>query len=240
MRAFLSRLLLFTWLALLLASPVYAATIVLDGQFNDWVGQPSIGDGQYDTFYWWYADLRNFYWTTDGTNAFFMAERWPPLFPTDPVYFFLQIDTNNNGQYNDPNDYWLLVYYKPKKNKAEVTVDLYRVDNTGTGIFQKNLGTKQNWGDSAKNGGARAEWSVAFADLGLTGNTAINMTLSTADVNWQGNNGQVLLLDSSAAVQWTPVDALGWPLLIVVALGGAWLLWRAREKMESTAPCPPP
>ena len=227
-------------LTLLLASTVYAAAIVLDGQFNDWAGQPAIGDGQYDTPYWWYADLRTFSWTTDGTNAFFMAERWPPPFPDWPVYFFLQIDTNNNGLYDDPNDYWMLVYYQPLTTRAEVTVDLYRVDNTGQGVWQKNLGTKQNWGDSANNGGARVEWSVAFADLGIPGNTAINMLLSTADVSWNGNQGAVTLLDSASAVQWTPVDALGWPLLTLAALFGGWLLWKRRPEQESSPPCPPP
>ncbi len=211
------------WL-LLSAQSVYAAAIVLDGQFNDWAGQPYIGDSQGDTPYWWYADLRNWYWTTDGTNAYFMAERWPPSSPKWDVYYFLQFDLNNNGQYSDVNDRWMLVHYKPKKKQSEVTVDLYN----GQGSYLSTLATKKNWGDSEKSGGTRVEWMVSFADLGITGTTAINMVISTADVVWQGNTGWVYLLDPSAEVQWTPVDALGWPLLILTALGGGWLIWRRR------------
>ncbi|MGQ9668381.1 MAG: hypothetical protein ACUVWB_13815, partial [Anaerolineae bacterium] len=105
-----------------LALPGVALAITLDGNFDDWAGQPNIpdplGDGPTNN-----TDLTAFYWATQpGVSIiYFMFERDSA---NGPVYFAVLVDTNNNGSYNDAVDRWVLAHYSPKNNDSDVRVQV--------------------------------------------------------------------------------------------------------------------
>jgi hypothetical protein len=200
---------------LALAAPAEAANITLDGQFGDWTGQANVsdpqGDAQND-----HCDLQAFYFANnpgDGT-AYFMAQRWNN--GSQPLTLNLNVDTDNNGNYSGSNDRRVLVDYDPTQH-GRVNVDLYN----GAGTWLKSIAANASWGEAGNNAG-RVEWGVSFADLGIVAFQTIRLRL----VSMQGNN----VCDSVAEVQWSPANALGWPLLAVVAVVGVgWLIYRQRK-----------
>jgi LPXTG-motif cell wall-anchored protein len=211
---------LFLCLALVLlaalgwASPAAAAgSVVLDGQFNDWVGQPFVSDPQGDASRTW-NDLRYFYFATNpgvGT-AYFMAQRWAAS--SRQLHLYLLIDTNNDGAYNGTGDRLVTIDYRPSGGRVDVA--LYN----GRGTFIKTIASNARWGE--RNPGDQVEWGISFADLGIAPYQTIRMTLESM----QGSS----VSDQVVEVQWSPASALGLPLLgVLLAAGAGWLFYRRKQ-----------
>jgi hypothetical protein len=76
------------------------------------------------------------------------------------------------------------------------------------------------WGESGK--GRRVEWGVTFSDLGIAPPQTIRMQL----VSYSGNK----ISDGVVEVQWSPANALGWYLLIILGAFGLSFVY-ARRRM---------
>lgn len=206
-------------LAILIAvhtvSPAQAQTgaIVLDGQFNDWLGQPSVPDVQGDA-QTTHSDLSTFYFTNnpDQDYLYFMAERWDP--GAQGLELSLSIDTNNNGVYAEAGDRLISVTYHPNQG-GRTYVNLY----DGQGGFLKQIADRALWGEPGP--GSRVEWGVTFTDLGIAPYQTIRLQLVS-------NHG-TQLSDGVAEVQWSPANALGYWLLAFLTIAGlCWLYYRRR------------
>jgi hypothetical protein len=194
-----------------------AGPIVLDGQFGDWAGQPSVddpqGDARNDR-----TDIKAFNFTTnpDDETAYFMMERWEA--GAQEVDYALQVDTNNNGNYSEASDRMVLVIYRPNPSGA---ADVTLLD--GTGGMIRTIASNAPWGE--KSPGARVEWGVSFADLGIAAFQTIRLqplSMQRYDVS-----------DAAPEVQWSPADALGWVGLGALALlGSVWLYRRQKSAIN--------
>lgn len=210
-------------LVLIVQGMASAATLAIDGQFGDWAGQPHTddpaGDGHPN------ADVLSFYW---GTNPgedyiYWMMQRQSRDNPK--VYYFVFLDANNNGSYTDAADRLVQVSYDPQKNSSDVVVTV--LTGTGSQISQSS----GDWGDSANEGGSRAEWRVSFADLGIDAHQTVNMY---AGASHKQDPGDIDRLPDSGSITWTPIPVLGWPWLaavVALVIGVAWLtrgrlIWR--------------
>lgn len=203
-------------LAIISAVPAQAQTgiIVLDGVFDDWLGQPNVPDDQGDA-QTNHSDLSAFYFANNPDQDFlyFMAERWD--LGSEGLELRLFIDTNNNGNIYEPVDRILEVRYHPNQG-GRTYVDLY----DGSGVFIKQVAYQMNWGESGKAG--KVEWGVTFSDLGIAPYTTIRMQL----FSYYGTQ----VSDSIAEVQWSPANALGWYLLLFFGtIGLGWLYFRRRS-----------
>ena len=202
-------------LVLVFVTPVNAqsASIILDGLFDDWLGQPNVPDGQGDARND-HSDLAAFYFTNNSDQDFlyFMAERWDS--GAQGLDLRLFIDTNNNGIMTEPGDRMVEVQYNPNPG-GRTSVNLY----DGTGGFLKQVADGKNWGEPRK--GRRVEWGVTFTDLGIAPYQTIRMQL----VSYHGTQ----VSDTVAEVQWSPANALGWYLLgFLGTIGLGWLYHRRR------------
>jgi hypothetical protein len=201
--------------ALLVANPAFAdGPIVLDGQFTDWQGQAFISDPQNDALNR-RTDIKSFYFATnpDDEVAYFMLERWEA--GAMPVDYVLWVDTNNNGDYTEVSDRMVEVHYTPSQNGF---ADVYLYNGAGT--FMRTIAENAPWGEDGQ--GARVEWGVSFVDLGI----APYQTIRLQPVSMQGNR----VSDSTAEVQWSPANALGWLLLgSLTLLGSVWLFQRRKR-----------
>jgi hypothetical protein len=213
------RLVLLT--ALLVVGVAHAAgPITLDGVFDDWAGQASISDPHGDAANG-PTDIRSFSFATNpgDPSLYFMAERWERAKGT--ISYRLYLDMDNNGSYTDPADRFIVVDYKELKSRSQVDVTLY----DGSGNFLSALAKNENWGDSEDTGGTRVEWGVSVTDLGMTSGQTIRMTLQSMDGD--------AVSDSTDEVQWSPADALGWPILIAILVGGSvWMAYRRKRQAE--------
>lgn len=202
-----------------LALPGVALAITLDGNFDDWAGQPNIsdplGDGPTNN-----ADLTAFYWATQpGVSAIYL------MFERDsangPVYFFLLVDTNNNGSYNDDVDRWVFVYYSPRPNASEVSVQV----RTPVGSVINSY--SGDWGESRDEGARRAELMVTFSDLGIDVGQTISMVAGAAQ---SGNLSNVDRAPDSGSITWSPIPVLGWPLLGLLVAAFIAVTWYRRGR----------
>jgi hypothetical protein len=186
-----------------------SAAIVLDGQFDDWLGQPNVPDGQGDARNN-HSDLSAFYFANNPEQdyLFFMAERWD--LGSEGLELRLFIDTNNNGSMTEPADRIVEVRYHPNQG-GRTYVDLY----DGTGGFIKQVAYQMNWGQPGKAG--KVEWGVTFSDLGIAPYQTIRMQL----VSYHGTQ----VSDTVAEVQWSPANALGWYLLLFLGIIGVAFLY---------------
>ncbi len=191
----------------------------MDGQFADWVGQPNIsdptGDGPTPN-----SDLTAFYWGTNPgeSNVYFMFERAPA---NGPVFFGVLLDTNNDGDFNDPDDRLVLVRYQPRRNNSRVTVWVF--DRSGQLIDTYG----GDWGESRNEGGRRAEIVVSFADLGIDAHQTISM------IALAGQRRTLPRFDrapDTGTITWTPIPALGWPWLGVTAAAFIGTTWYRRGR----------
>jgi len=197
-------------LVIVIVTPAHAqsAGIVLDGQFDDWLGQPNVPDGQGDARTN-HSDLSAFYFANnpDQDYLFFMAERWD--LGSEGLDLRLFIDTNNNGVSTEPVDRMIEVRYHPNQG-GRTYVDLY----DGAGGFLKQVAYQMDWGEPGKGG--KVEWGVTFTDLGIAPYQTIRMQL----VSYHGTQ----VSDTVAEVQWSPANALGWFMLVLLgSIGLAWL-----------------
>jgi len=209
---------------ILLGVPVWvlAATLSVDGNFDDWNGQANIsdpaGDGPTPN-----VDMLTFYWGTnpDDDHIYWMMQRETPQSGNPRVYYFVFLDTNNNGSYGDSEDRRVEVLYDSGKDDSQVEVTVY----TGSGgQISQNSG---DWGDSANEGGARAEWRASFNDLGISPNQTINMYAGASQNQNPDNMDRV---PDSGDITWSPVPVLGWIGLMVVIAGVIGLAWYTRGR----------
>jgi hypothetical protein len=190
-----------------------SATILLDGLFDDWLGQPNVPDIQGDA---WnsHTDISAFYFTNnpDQDYLYFMAERWEP--GAQGLDLRLIIDTNNNGDMTETVDRMIDVQYHPNEG-GRTDVNLY----DGAGGFLNQIADRINWGEPGN--GSKVEWGVTFSDLGIAPYQTIRIQL----VSYSGNK----VSDDVAEVQWSPANALGWYLLVFLGtIGLGWLYHRRR------------
>jgi hypothetical protein len=213
-------------LLLVLATPVVvaAATLVIDGQFGDWAGQDHVddpaGDGPTPNL-----DVLTFYWGTNPNDEhiYWMMEREGSQSGNPRAYYFVFLDTNNDGDYTSAQDRMVQVLYNPRKNDSEVTVTVF----TGTGgqISQSS----GDWGDSKQEGGARAEWRASFADLGIDAHQTVNM-YAGAGPNANPNN--IDRVPDSGDITWTPIPILGWSWLVAITATVIGVAWYTRGRFE--------
>jgi len=214
-------------LALVSPAVVSAATLVIDGQFDDWVGQSHItdpvGDGPTGN-----SDLTAFYWGTNpGESAtYFMFER---VSANGATYFGIQIDTNNDGDFDDADDRLVLVRYQPFQRRSLVTVWVL------TGQLSPISSYSGDWGESRQEGGSRAEVSVSFQNLGIDAHQTINMV---AHAGQAASLPQTDRAPDTGTITWSPIPALGWfwlAAVAVVVIGIAWYT-RGRFKWRGSSP----
>jgi hypothetical protein len=215
----------------MLVLPGTVLAIGLDGNFDDWNGQPNIpdpiGDGTTNN-----TDLTAFYWTmgAGADSVYFMFER---ISANGPVYFEVDIDCNNNGSFGDVEDRRVIAFYQPANNEGPVSVSV--VSGQGGSI----TGFGGNWGETKGQGGSRAELGVSFADLGIDGHTPINMTAMAGQNSGMSNADD--LTPDGGTITWTPIPVLGWLLLgigMAVVIGVAWhkqgrFMWGATSSSAS-------
>jgi hypothetical protein len=204
------------WLVFISVTPAQAqsATIILDGHFDDWLGQANVPDDQGDA-HTNHSDLSAFYFANnpDQDYLYFMAERWD--LGSEGLDLRLFIDTNNNGLVTESSDRIVEVRYHPNQG-GRTYVDLY----DGTGAFLKQVAYQVSWGEAGK--ASKVEWGVTFSDLGIAPYQTIRMQL----VSYKGTQ----VSDTVAEVQWSPADALGWYLLVFLGIIGlSWLYQRRRR-----------
>ncbi len=198
-----------------------AGPIVLDGQFNDWVGQSCITDPQGDQTAGASTDIKTFCFATNPNDStlYFMAERW--VGGNKKITYRLNLDTNQDGIV----DRVVEVEYKPKKTSSEVEVTVF--DGNGNKI--QKTADDMDWGQSRNEGAYKVEWGVPMDILGITAGQAVDMWLDSSS----GEGKKVS--DTTQPVTWSPADALGYGLLLLIALGGAgWFTYlRRREAQRS-------
>jgi hypothetical protein len=210
--------LLFAFLLVLLPlTPAYAQSggIVLDGFFDDWLGQPNVPDPLGDAANS-HTDIAAFYFTNnpDQDYLFFMAERWNA--GAQGLDLRLLIDTNNNGDYSESVDRIIAVSYHPNEG-GRTEVDLH--DGTGGFLFQ--IANRVSWGEPGK--GRKVEWGVTFSDLGIAPYQTIRMQL----LSYSGGK----ISDGVAEVQWSPANALGWFLLLLLGAAGLIIVYSRRRSL---------
>lgn len=193
---------------------VYASVITIDGQFDDWEGQPCLNDGRGDAVPT--GDIATFYWgTNEGINRlYFMLERFSPTDGVQsfiPVEYRLYFDLNNNGNYNDFVDRYVLVNYSPRTNFGFVQVKVYRTNNS----LVASYGGK--WGEGVREGQRRCEFYISMSDLGIDPGQSVRMYVTTGRAT--GDR-----CPDEGDIQWAPVPAAGMPLLIVMILLGTYFI----------------
>jgi hypothetical protein len=222
----LGRILILLMGLLIPLQAVSAAAITLDGSFGDWSGQPCISDVSGDAPQ--ADDLITFCFVTDQSAeiTYFMLERVGGTnSPLDAILYF---DINDNGNYNEDSDRRLVIKYNPTLNSAKVDVDLL----TGTGGYITQLAKGENWGQSGGAGGGLVEFSATFANLGLTPGLASSVSMYAASGNSGGS-------DQMGAVQWTPADILGLPLIGILLVSASLLLaWLTPRWLKPSEPIP--
>ena len=210
-------------LLLVLTAPtvVSAATLVVDGLFDDWVGRDHVddpaGDSQNPN-----TDIRAFYWgdNPNDEHIYWMMERENS---NAPVYYVVYLDTNNEGDYGDAEDRMVGVRYQPTVHGSQVTV----VVLTGTGsLISYSSG---DWGESKREGGRRAEWRASFADLGIDAYQTVSMYAVAAQSSTLPHVDRV---PDEGAITWTPIPILGWPWLAAIVVVAVAVVWYRRRRVE--------
>lgn len=191
-----------------------AGNIVLDGHFDDWAGQACISDPAGDV-----ADpatdiiLFCFATNPDVSNAYFRVQRADI---NNAVLYSLYIDANNNGNFNDPSDIVVRIDYKPTGNSSHVIVSWPGGSYNG------------DFGESRQAGALNVEWYVPFSAMGISAGQPIQMYLTSS--YW------VDVLDTTAIVQWSPANALGWIMLGVILVGASvWMTFLSRKVARNSS-----
>ena len=217
------RLIIAGFLVLTMTVSVSAATLVVDGQFGDWAGQPNVedpNDGGNPN-----VDILTFYWGTNpgDDHIYWMMEREGSPSGNPKVYYFVNLDTNNNGSYTDAQDRLVQVLYDPSRNSSNVTVTVF--DGTGGQISQSS----GDWGESIDEGGSRVEWRVSFIDLGIDAHQTLNMTAGAGQNPGQSSGDQV---PDNGDITWTPIPVLGWPWLTAIVIVVIVTAWHTRGRLK--------
>ena len=208
------------------------ANITLDGQFDDWVGMPHLVDPAND-----YendsekGDLYQLFWAnnTDGDFVYWMITRYDRVGEIfdgdngqiDKITYGIWLDTNNNGDFDDPSDRQLEVKYDPKANNSKVTVRV----RSATGGEWEELFKDEDWGNSDGEGGIHVEFGASWEDVGLVFGQPLRMYSQRHEPS-HGHDR----LPNSGDIQWSPASILGPTVLISLFIGAVILLWWFRGR----------
>jgi hypothetical protein len=214
------------WLVVLIAvlafgNPVFAASaITLDGSFDDWEGQAYITDPPKDGND--FGDIVKFSWATNDndSNLYFMIERTGEDKLNILTHFQLYFDINDNGNYKDKGDYYLIVHYAPAFNGL---VDLYLHKQKG-GLVSKYYGY---WGENAWEGGRRLEFKVDMEKMGMSPGQPIRMYV-------ESTIGKGDRCPDSGDIQWSPIPIMPlWALIIIFLAALATGTYFIRKRMKT-------
>lgn len=195
-------LILLAFCTFMISTAFQVPSLVIDGSFNDWFGQPFLpdpsGDGPTPN-----TDIVGFYWGTNPGEEYiyWMIERAPISSGNPRVFYYIFIDCNSNNSTNDVVDRKIQVYYDPQANSSQVTVTVMR--GTGAVINQYS----GNWGDPSSLGGRRVEFRASFADLGIDAHQTIQMS---AGASQSGSETNIDRMPNAGDITWTPIPVLGW------------------------------
>lgn len=208
---------------LCIPEPVLAASIVLDGSFADWDGQPSMTDPAYDTNYD-SEDIIKFYWATNANEQYlyFMIERRSQGYPDDmfPATYRVYFDINDNGNYNDNHDRYVVVDYDPFDGSVDVSV------YTRKGRYISSY--SGNWGQSYFWAGNKAEFRVPMSDLGIIPPSQTIRMYATG--YFSGDR----VPNGYSDIQWSPIPIMpNWLLIVVsaIAITGAIIIIRKKRSI---------
>ena len=197
--------------AAIFASPAVAQTptpvptpgsgpIVLDSEFADWVGQSFVSDPFGDATGGTRRDLHEFYWANniDEEYNYWMISRYTtdgdPFDGTNgqtkSVKYFIWIDTNDNGNFEESGDRLVEIAYDPKATEGKTTV---KVKSAAGGGWLYDSGN-QDWGDTDGEGGLRTEFRVAWTDLNISFGQSTRMYAES--VSGKANNQKDRIPDS--------------------------------------------
>lgn len=194
---------LFIW-----SNPVWAADLVMDGQFADWEGQANLTDPvdmDKDN-----GDIVQFSWANDNdNNLYFYIKR---LESPQPENFEIYIDLDNNGSYSDETDALIRVFYHPKQDKeVKVVVNQYH----------NNYHYSGPWGASAEEGGQELEFSIPAGALALSPGQSLRMFVASTHDRLP-DNGDIL---------WSPIPIMAKSTLFMAGAGVlALLAWSLKRK----------
>jgi len=188
------------------ASASAATPIVIDGNFNDWNGQPCITDPQNDSSDP-DADLSGLCWANNpgDSTMYWMISRYSPNSAAGVTYL-IHVDTNNDGVYEQT----VTITYHANNPQAMITVD-----HNGTGA-----------GETMSAGGRRVEVGVPFSALGIAPGQVIRFYVESVTSNQ--------VRDTTSSVQVSAVDILDMPMLAgatICLIIGIW--WLGRKKWNS-------
>ena len=208
----------------LLAPRMLLTGLVIDGYFDDWNGQMNVtdpsGDGPTPN-----TDVLTFYWGTNLATdpgdeyVYWMMERDSIVSGNPRAYYYVFLDTNNNGSNSDEVDRKIQVFYDPQRASSEVTITVM----TGTGAVISTY--SGDWGDSVDEGGTRCEWRVSLADLGMDAHQSVSMSAG-ASTNSGDSNIDTLPNPGEAPITLTPIPVLGWFWLAILIVGVGLFTWR--------------
>ena len=219
-------------LAALLATVLPAAParadvpIVLDSNFGDWVGQSFISDPFDDSDDDAGRDVHEFYWANniDEEYNYWMISRYTTdgqPFDGDngqkkKVLYYIRIDTNDNGGFDDEGDRIVSVEYDPKPTEGKTEVKV------GSPADKKWLyeSKKQDWGDTEGEGGLRTEFRVAWTDLNVSFGQPTRMYVESIDKDDADDRAP-----DSGDIQWSPASILGPWVLAAAAAAGFLAIW---------------
>ncbi|GAB4531554.1 MAG: hypothetical protein Fur0018_19600 [Anaerolineales bacterium] len=145
-----------------------------------------------------------------------MAERWSGSAVWDVIYE-LHLDIDQDGFVDRIVD----VQYHPRRDDSRVNVNVY----DGAGNYLQTIAANADWGKSRTEGADLVEWGVPFSALGITPGQPVDM------VSGGSQTFLPYLLDTSSIVTWSPADALGVGLLLVITLGSVFWFAHLRRRM---------
>jgi hypothetical protein len=224
--AVVAALILITVLAVFASTAQAAANIVLDGQFADWDGQAFLPDPQGESGVHWKADIKFFYWATNpGEEAmYFMVERYPGANMSQTVTYCVHICPHGGSTYDTAEDWQVLCHYDPDET-PNAEVRLYHGDESPRDATP-HLEYGGNWGLTGAEGGTKVEFSVSFADIGISVGQSLTMYLDSLKDDAGNTNPHQDICPDTGDIQWAPVHTLG--LVLTVLLLGAGLVFGYR------------
>ncbi|MGE5392049.1 MAG: hypothetical protein ACM3PE_13405 [Deltaproteobacteria bacterium] len=192
--------------------------ITLDGNFDDWIGQPSMADPAEGSD-WDSDDIVKFSWATNDNEEmlYFMIERNKTDWCDMPATYYVYFDINNNGNYRDNHDRYVEVDYDPWDGSVNVNV----YDRKGRRLSSYG-GT---WGESSSRVGYKAEFRVPMNTLGII---PPSQTIRMYALSWFSEDR----VPNSGDIQWSPIPIMpNWLLaaIFVAGLVGAIIIIRKRR-----------
>jgi hypothetical protein len=192
--------------------------IVLDGQFDDWVGEGWVDDLAGDSLFE-RGEITRIWWADneDEESVFWRIDRVPDQ---RSVTYVVGVDANNDGNVDSSSDRLINVYYAPLPDSSIVHVVVDAAD-TNAHVFGPVV---TDSGLSDEEGGASVEISVPIDVLGLSAHQPARFYI------WSKQGQLIDRVPNNGDVQWTPVDVLGKVLLSLVFVVGLGVIWIKRGR----------